>query len=466
MKTQKLLFFMMIIAFYSEITIANSFIDTWYNQKVIDGPSTYYGKKRAYQSFGTVKMRLNLQSDPIITAQGPRMSVGCGGLDIFMGSWSMVNTEYLQTKAERILAAAPMAAFDIGLKVLCQSCANTIKDINAALDRLNNLQLDECKASKALVAYTAKEAGADDPNLNHNISEFKQSTGQSELMYEFNTDKRSDDNKVDKAETDELFSGCPVVIRDIFNVDGSVLEKIGAKLGFGDDQLDMIRGMFGDIETTHLNGNEGIKFKPIDKCSENETITIEKFLNAQLQSKPYENGQEETCIKIQKGAQSFFEWTVTMLTTISQKIIGRSAMTTQEINFINNSGLPIEELLRSASINGMGAVVIPNTAEIVAKGISLRIFSDMLSITAQLLSYGNQIKDGAASGSPDCKLETLNPATQKLKEMQNEIRKVEKIIRDDYYDSLKKHETTVTFLDYYDKQNTVLTKKIRANFKK
>ncbi len=45
-------------------------------------------------------------------------------------------------------------------------------------------------------------------------------------MYEFNTDKRSDDNKVDKAETDELFSGCPVVIRDIFNVDGSVLEKL------------------------------------------------------------------------------------------------------------------------------------------------------------------------------------------------------------------------------------------------
>ena len=81
----------------------------------------------------------------------PRIKSGCGGIDVFMGGFSFMNTDYLVNKLQAILAGAPAVAFDLALKTLCEQCSNTIKNFEALADKLNSMQFDECAASKELV---------------------------------------------------------------------------------------------------------------------------------------------------------------------------------------------------------------------------------------------------------------------------------------------------------------------------
>ena len=74
-------------------------------------PQVYKGAERGYYFGGSFSGRVPVKSDPLVSIQPPRLSVGCGGIDVFTGSFSMLNPEYLVQKAERVLESAPFTAF-------------------------------------------------------------------------------------------------------------------------------------------------------------------------------------------------------------------------------------------------------------------------------------------------------------------------------------------------------------------
>jgi conjugative transfer pilus assembly protein TraH len=73
-----------------------------------------------------------------------------------------MNFNYLVQKLERILQGAPAVAFDLALNVLCEPCSKAIKSMESIADQLNHMSLDECKASKAVAAYTLDKTGVSD----------------------------------------------------------------------------------------------------------------------------------------------------------------------------------------------------------------------------------------------------------------------------------------------------------------
>src|SRR6185369_4988461 len=115
----------------------------------------YEGAKRGYYTGGTFSARWPNGNDYPVTVTMPSIKSGCGGIDAFLGGFSFMNVDYLVQKLQNILSAAPAAAFDIALKTLAPQVADTIKSLEAITDRLNSLQLNDCKAAKALVATAA-----------------------------------------------------------------------------------------------------------------------------------------------------------------------------------------------------------------------------------------------------------------------------------------------------------------------
>ncbi|BEH09855.1 hypothetical protein GSUET_14670 [Geobacter sulfurreducens subsp. ethanolicus] len=81
---------------------------------------------------------------------------GCGGIDAFLGGFRFMNVDYLVQKLQRILSSTPAAAFDIAMKTLAPQVSDTIKSLEAIADRLNNIQLNDCKAAQALVAVASE----------------------------------------------------------------------------------------------------------------------------------------------------------------------------------------------------------------------------------------------------------------------------------------------------------------------
>jgi|GEM_PF-2504139 len=82
--------------------------------------------------------------------QAPSLKAGCGGIDMVFGSLGFLDKEQFVKFAEGILAAAPGVAFDLALKTLCPSCADTLKSLQAMANQINTMSLDSCQTATAL----------------------------------------------------------------------------------------------------------------------------------------------------------------------------------------------------------------------------------------------------------------------------------------------------------------------------
>jgi conjugative transfer pilus assembly protein TraH len=90
---------------------------------------------------------------------------------------SFLNANYLVKQLQSILQNAPSVALDLALNVLCTQCAKSIKEFQSMMSRLNNLQLDSCKATQAIVAKTMSEASDyEEPELDGIVADYEQSS--------------------------------------------------------------------------------------------------------------------------------------------------------------------------------------------------------------------------------------------------------------------------------------------------
>ena len=100
-------------------------VDDWLQQKTETSPGYFEGQKRGYFTGGSFSARWQQSNDYLFTAMPPKIKAGCGGIDVFLGGFSYLNFEYLVTKLQRIMQAAPAAAFDIALNVLWSRSIHT-----------------------------------------------------------------------------------------------------------------------------------------------------------------------------------------------------------------------------------------------------------------------------------------------------------------------------------------------------
>ena len=111
-------------------------IDDWIQQKTYSGPAYLEGQKRGFASAGSMSLRWKHGVDYPITIQKPRIKAGCGGIDLFLGGASFLNSDYLVDKLESMISAAPAIAFQIALGL-----RDEVRDLERA--GIKAIQVDE-----------------------------------------------------------------------------------------------------------------------------------------------------------------------------------------------------------------------------------------------------------------------------------------------------------------------------------
>lgn len=91
----------------------------------------------------------NVQLVPF-SVKAPNIKAGCGGIDMVFGSLGFLDKEQFVKFAEGTMASAPGVAFDLALKTICPSCAETLKSLQSMANQINNMSLDSCSTATAL----------------------------------------------------------------------------------------------------------------------------------------------------------------------------------------------------------------------------------------------------------------------------------------------------------------------------
>ena len=248
---------MLLLAFFASAEPAGAdWVDNWMKGTTASytGPNYFEGQKRNFGSFGAFSVRqYALGREPLAGFTPPSLHLGCGGIDVFMGGWNFMNFQYLVTKFKKIISAAPAFAFQYALSSISPQITSVMNRLESASDLLNQVQLDDCKASRTIGVFAVDALEGKKNAMSKAWAGMKEATGTDSLYQTAKTALMSGSDsgtpeKPSPGDLQDLNSGCPRAIRDLVG-HSSLLEYMGAKgyLPNTPGLISFLRGYVGDV---------------------------------------------------------------------------------------------------------------------------------------------------------------------------------------------------------------------------
>lgn len=138
----------------------NDMFNRWGGRVNITSPGAYDAQTRGFIVGGSLSARVPQTTIHPFNLKPPSIKAGCGGIDIFGGSFSFINADQFTQFLQQIGQNALGYAFSLGLEAVCPTCNSVIKWLRQQMDMLNKFNMDSCMAAKALVNTAGEAAGA------------------------------------------------------------------------------------------------------------------------------------------------------------------------------------------------------------------------------------------------------------------------------------------------------------------
>lgn len=443
-------------------------VDDWVDQRVETSPGYFEGQKRGYYTGGGFSARWNLRNDYLWSVTPPRLKTGCGGIDAFMGGFSFMDADYLVQKLQRIMSAAPAAAFDVALKVLAPQVSDTIRSLESIADRLNGIQLDECKSARALVATIASPLAPQNKQgeLAAIQADWWQSTGAGDLWSEFQKLRRADNDRPDPAAAVASMTGCAADFKSVF-AGGSVLEKAGAKVGITDnDYLNLIRGYVGDIfiqapnPALNIQAYKVVYDKPCDQDK-----GLKEFLDGTAQGKPT-NG---ACATITDANRNLRQYVQARLVSIANRYRNRQHLGGADQDFINASPLAVGLVLKTAVGEQQEGQIVAQLADVTAKAYAYAILTDMYAKTRGIFETAKNIMSAQAGPAGNnalasCRVENVAEAMAAVEKIEGRLFDLMREVHSEYATTVAELNTIYEFVRKQQRFGEVAQNGMRGRF--
>jgi conjugative transfer pilus assembly protein TraH len=425
-------------------------VDDWVDQKAVSSPGYFEGQKRGYYNGGGFSARWNLQNDYLWSVTPPRVRSGCGGIDAFMGGFSFLNADYLVQKLQRIMSAAPAAAFDIALKTLAPQVSDTIRSLESIADKLNNIQLDECKSSRALVATIASPFAPQDKQgeLAAIQADWWQSSGAGDLWTSFQEEREADNNQPDASASTATMAGCSTDFKAVFG-GGSVLAQAAAKVGITDTAyLSVIRGYVGDIfvqspyPAMGINGYKVVYDAP---CDQNKGL--DDLLNGTAQGKE-SNG---ACTTITDANRNLRQYVQNRMNSVASKYQARQTLDSSDEAFVNASPLAVGLVLKTAVAEKQSSQIIAQLSDVTAKAYAYAILTDMYAKAKGIFATSKSIMSSqndpaGANGAETCRVENVMEAIGAVEKIEERLADMIALVQGEYATTVTELNTIYEFV--------------------
>lgn len=394
-----------------------SFVDDWATQVTSTSSGYHQGSGRGYLTGGSFSARWPMGTDNLMTISRPNIKAGCGGIDMFLGGFSFLDVDKLVEKLQRILSAAPAAAFDIALKTLAPQVSDTIKSLEALVEKLNNLQLDDCKAAKALVSVpidAAKGFGIDSAQdaAKEAMTDFMVSSGldqdwksninqlQADIKDMFTTNKLKS-TKV-KEQTDAAVAGCPETLKNVIAAP-SLMSYLGSRRGIPAEYIDIMKAYIGDVVITQATGKYDMHYHA--PC---EKVTFDSLLKGPsiaMEGNTIATKAEDYCKeKSPEGMQQ--KVTQAVIASASDMRNKSATLTPEQSALLDSIPMSIKPSLAIGIMAGIDGIVVDKLTNVAATSLVYSFVSDLIAIGYQL-DYEYQIVTKNTDGTDmnNCKPE-------------------------------------------------------------
>ncbi|MGR5187326.1 conjugal transfer protein TraH [Photobacterium damselae] len=122
-------------------------------------PQSYQGQMADYYTGGSAYIRTPVKTAQIASFTVPEISAGCGGIDLFAGGFSFINSDQLVAMGKAIVSNAVPFAVDLALQTWAPQLKNIKDRLEGIAREINALSVNSCETAQAGVAALAGFAG-------------------------------------------------------------------------------------------------------------------------------------------------------------------------------------------------------------------------------------------------------------------------------------------------------------------
>ena len=102
-------------------------------------------------TLGGISMRSPVRSFNILAYDPPRFSAGCGGIDAYFGSFSMISADNMRNIIRSIMSNATGYALKIALDNMCSSCQNIMSGLQDMTAKINSASKNTCQIASTMI---------------------------------------------------------------------------------------------------------------------------------------------------------------------------------------------------------------------------------------------------------------------------------------------------------------------------
>jgi len=127
------------------------FMDDMGGAANVTGPTAFEGQSAGYYSLGNVWTRFPQKTTNLANLQLPSAKAGCGGIDIFAGSFSFINASEIVAMLKAVANNAVGFAFSLAIDTVCPECSKIMQEFSQKAQLMNNLNINSCEMAQGLV---------------------------------------------------------------------------------------------------------------------------------------------------------------------------------------------------------------------------------------------------------------------------------------------------------------------------
>ena len=132
-----------------------SFFDGLNYSSNMTSSSAYEGQSANHYSGGSAFIRTPIRQEQLIGFTPPSISAGCGGIDLFAGGFSHINSDALIALGKNVVSSAIPFAVDLALQTWAPMIKNIKDRLESIAKDINALSINSCEAAQVGVSALA-----------------------------------------------------------------------------------------------------------------------------------------------------------------------------------------------------------------------------------------------------------------------------------------------------------------------
>jgi len=115
----------------------------------VSSPGAFRGQAMNLYTGGSLFMREPSKNYALVRAQLPSLKAGCGGIDLFGGSFSFINKAQFVALLQNIGANAVGYAFKLALQSISPDIDKLLTELQDQINKINTMNINSCEAAIA-----------------------------------------------------------------------------------------------------------------------------------------------------------------------------------------------------------------------------------------------------------------------------------------------------------------------------